>query len=184
MSLRQLEGERSGVRCLTHHFLAPLASNASTPSTDTVSSSSTYISANSSLSSPDDQIDTKPLKHTFAHTISANAIVKGPTGYDLVTFGEGGTNVMWLSRTDNSHPDSDDDDDDFDTHEFDKLEYKFWVATFPMADSTESGQEHVRRLRLPRTISPRVTAAMDLDDTQGVMCIATTHGEVFRLRFD
>lgn len=182
MSLRQLEGERSGVRCLTHHFLAPLASDASTPSTDTASSSSTYLSASSLLSSPDEPIDKKPLKHTFAHTLGGNAIVKGPTGYDLVTFGEGGTNVIWLARNDNSNLDS--DDDDFDPHEFDKLEYRFWVATFPTADSSKSGEEYVRRLRLPRTISPGVTAALDLDDTQGIMCIATTHGEVFRLRFD
>jgi hypothetical protein len=181
MSLRQLEDNTSRVRCLTHHFLTPLASSASTPSTDTGSSSSTYLSANCSLSAPDDPLDGGPVKHTFSHTLGLNAIVKGPTGYDLVSFGEGGTNVVWLARTDDSNSDS--DEEELESHEFDKLEYKLFVATFPTSHSSPRGQ-YVRRLRLPRIISPGTTAALDLDDTQGVLCIATTRGEVFRLRFD
>jgi hypothetical protein len=184
MSLRQLEEHGARVRCLTHHFLTPLASPSSTPSTETGSSSSTYLSASSSLSSPNEPLDERPVKHTFAHTLGFNAIAKGPTGYDLVSFGEGGTNAIWLARTDMSDLDSD-EDDILDSSEYDKLEFNFWVATFPTADHPSCrGRDYVRKLRLPRMISPGITAALDLDDTQGIMCIATTHGEVIRLRFD
>ncbi|KAG9123260.1 hypothetical protein FRC07_015178 [Ceratobasidium sp. 392] len=182
MSLRQLENESSKVRCLTHHFLTPLASPASTPSSD--STTSTYLSANSALSSPDDALDGAPLKHTFAHTLGINSIVKGPTGYDLISFGEGGTNVVWLARSDDTNLDSDDEDpEDIGDDELDKFEYTFYVATFPTCHAERRG-EYVRRLKLPRIISPSTVAALDLDDTQGTLCIATTHGEVFRLRFD
>ncbi|QRV98198.1 hypothetical protein RhiJN_26217 [Ceratobasidium sp. AG-Ba] len=182
MSLRHIEDNSSRVRCITHHFLTPLASPDTTPSSDTGSSASTYLSANTSLSTPEDPLDGSPLKHTFAHTLGINAIVKGPTGYDLISFGEGGTNVVWLARSDDTNIDSD-DDDELDEDEFDKLEYTFYVATFPTSHSNPRG-EYVRRLKLPRIIKPSLTAALDLDDTQGVLCIATTRGEVFRLRFD
>ncbi|CAE6412366.1 unnamed protein product [Rhizoctonia solani] len=179
MSLRQLENDSSQVRCLTHHFLTPLASPSSTPSTNTEGSASTYLSAHSSLSSPDEPLDDRPLKHTFAHTLEQNAIAKGPTGYDIVSFGEGGTSVVWLARTRSLDIDSDEDID-----EHDEKDLGFWVATFPAASPNSPFQNCVRRLRLPRTINPSLTAALDLDDTQGVLCIATTRGEVFRLRFD
>ncbi|KAH7334918.1 hypothetical protein B0J17DRAFT_720455 [Rhizoctonia solani] len=179
MSLRQLEDDSAQVRCLTHHFLTPLASPSSTPSTNTEGSASTYLSAHSSLSSPDEPLDDRPLKHTFAYTLEQNAIAKGPTGYDIVSFGEGGTSVVWLARTRPSDADSGGD-----VHEHDEKDLGFWVATFPAACPNSPFQNCVRRLRLPRTIDPGLTAALDLDDTQGVLCIATTHGEVFRLRFD
>lgn len=179
MSLRQLGDESTRVRCLTHHFLTPLAPPSAIPS-EVEPLALTYLSANPSVSSPKDPLDDNPVKHTFAHTLGLNAIAKGPTGYDLVSFGEGGTNAVWLARADVSDLEADDDEDDLESHEYDKVEFKLWVATFP----TGTNQEHVRKLRLPRTISPGVTAALDLDDTQGVLCIATTHGEVFRLRFD
>ncbi|CAE6341942.1 unnamed protein product [Rhizoctonia solani] len=179
MSLRHLEEDNEQVRCLTHHFLTPLASPSSTPSTDTGASSSTYLSANSSLSLPDDSLDDSPLKHTFAHTLEQNAIVKGPTGYDIVSFGEGGTSAVWLARnrTSNTGP-------GIDGNEHGGTNLEFWVATFPAASSTSFSEECVRKLRLPLIISPSHTAALDIDDTQGVLCIATTRGEVFRLRFD
>lgn len=176
MSLRQLDDDSTRVRCLTHHFLTPLAS----PSSDT----GPLAPANPSVSSPNEPLDDGPVKHTFAHTLGLNAIAKGPTGYDLVSFGEGGTNAVWLARADASDLESDDGEDSLESHEYDKIEFKFWVATFPTDASSHCGQECVRKLQLPRMISPKITAALDLDDTQGVLCIATTHGEVFRLRFD
>ncbi|CEL56537.1 hypothetical protein RSOLAG1IB_07886 [Rhizoctonia solani AG-1 IB] len=179
MSLRQLEEDNEQVRCLTHHFLTPLASPSSTPSTDTEASSSTYLSANSSLSQPHEPLDESPLRHTFAHTLEQNAIVKGPTGYDIVSFGEGGTSAVWLARNWLSDAAS-----STDSNEHDEANLEFWVATFPGASSTSFSQEYVRKLRLPPTINPSHTAALDIDDTQGVLCIATTRGEVFRLRFD
>lgn len=185
MSLRQLEDHGARVRCLTHHFLTPLAPpSSSTPSTDRRSSPSIYLSASSSLSSSGDPVDDRPVKHTFAYKLGFNAIPKGPAGYDLITFGEGGTSAVWLARADTSDLDSD-EEDILDSHEYDKVEFNFWVATFPTDNhSPRQDRDYVRKLRLPRTISPRITAALDLDDTQGVLCIATTHGEVFRLRFD
>ncbi|ELU42140.1 hypothetical protein AG1IA_03832 [Rhizoctonia solani AG-1 IA] len=179
MSLRQLEEDNGQVRCLTHHFLTPLASPSSTPSTDTSGSSSTYLSANSSLSSPQQPLDDSPLEHTFAHTLEQNAIAKGPTGYDLVSFGEGGTGAIWLAHSQTSSTDSSDDDD-----ESGEMDLEFWVATFASAKPNMVSQGYVRKLRLPRTINPSHTAALDIDDTQGVICIATVRGEVFRLRFD
>ncbi|KAG8698923.1 hypothetical protein FRC08_005629 [Ceratobasidium sp. 394] len=182
MSLRELEDNTSRVRCLTHHFVTPLASSASTPSSD--STTSTYLSANSALSSPDEPLDGAPLKHSFAHTLGADAIARGPTGYDLISFGEGGTNVVWLARSDDTNLDSEDEDpEDLEHDEYDKLEYTLYVASFPTSHAERRG-EYVRRLKLPRIINPSAIAALDLDDTQGVLCIATTRGEVFRLRFD
>ncbi|QRW25479.1 hypothetical protein RhiXN_07428 [Rhizoctonia solani] len=168
MSLRQLEEDNGQVRCLTHHFLTPLASPSSTPSTDTSGSSSTYLSANSSLSSPQQPLDDSPLEHTFAHTLEQNAIAKGPTGYDLVSFGEGGTGAIWLAHSQTSSTDSSDDDD-----ESGEMDLEFWVATFASAKPNMVSQGYVRKLRLPRTINPSHTAALDIDDTQGVICIAT-----------
>ncbi|KAG8733761.1 hypothetical protein FRC11_002830 [Ceratobasidium sp. 423] len=179
MSLRQLENDGAQVRCLTHHFLKPLASPSSTPSTNTRGSTSTYLSTNSSPSSPHEPLDDRPLRHTFAHILEQNGIAKGPTGYDLVSFGEGGTSVVWLARTRRSDTDFDDE-----VHEHDGADLEFWVATFPAASPNSPFQECVRRLQLPRTINPSLTAALDLDDTEGVLCIATTRGEIFRLRFD
>ncbi|CAE6415002.1 unnamed protein product [Rhizoctonia solani] len=178
MSLRQLEEDGAQVRCVTHHFLTPLASP-STPSTNTDGSTSAYLSANSSLSSPHEPLDDSPLRHTFAHTLEQNAIAKGPTGYDIISFGEGGTSAVWLAHTNRSGTDSDDE-----THDHDAADLEFWVATFPAASPNSPFQECVRRLRLPRTIDPSLTAALDLDDTEGVLCVATTRGEIFRLRFD
>ncbi|KAF8756578.1 hypothetical protein RHS01_04318 [Rhizoctonia solani] len=121
----------------------------------------------------------QPLEHTFAHTLEQNAIAKGPTGYDLVSFGEGGTGAIWLAHSQTSSTDSSDDDD-----ESGEMDLEFWVATFASAKPNMVSQGYVRKLRLPRTINPSHTAALDIDDTQGVICIATVRGEVFRLRFD
>ncbi|CAE6480932.1 unnamed protein product [Rhizoctonia solani] len=180
MSLRQLEDDSAQVRCLTHHFLAPLASPSSTPSTN-AESASTYLSENSSLSSPHQPLDNRPLRHTFAHILEQNAIAKGPTGYDIVSFGLGGTSAVWLAHTRTSDTDSDDETHE---HDSDRTDLEFWVATFPAASPNSPFKDCVRKLSLPRTINPSLTAAVDLDDTQGVLCIATTRGEVFRLRLD
>ncbi|CAE6411521.1 unnamed protein product [Rhizoctonia solani] len=179
MSLRQLEDDSAQVRCLTHHFLRPLALPSSTPLTNTEGSASTYLSANSSLSSPNEPLDDRPLRHTFAHTLGQNAIAKGPTGYDIVSFGLGGTSAAWLAHTRVSDTDSDDD-----SHERDGADLEFWVATFPAASPNSLFKDCVRRINIPRTVDPSLTAALDLDDTHGVLCIATTRGEIFRLRFD
>ncbi|KAG8743456.1 hypothetical protein FRC10_012036 [Ceratobasidium sp. 414] len=179
MSLRQLEDNTS-----TPSSDSTTPTSTTSTSTTSTSTTSTYISANSALSSPDEPLDGTPLKHTFAHTLGVDAIARGPTGYDLISFGEGGTNVVWLARSDDTNLDSDDEDPEELGHdEFDKSEYTLYVATFPTFHAKRRG-EYVRRLKLPRIINPDATAALDLDDTQGVLCIATTHGEVFRLRFD
>ncbi|CAE7153230.1 unnamed protein product [Rhizoctonia solani] len=179
MSLRQIENDNAQIRCLTHHFLTPLASPSLTPSTNTEGSTSTYLSATSYISSPHEPLDDRPLKHTFAHILEQNAIAKGPTGYDIVSFGEGGTSAVWLAHTRVSDTDSNND-----SHEHGGDDLEFWVATFPAASHNSPFKDCVRKLLLPRTIDPSLTAALDLDDTQGVLCIATTRGEVFRLRFD
>ncbi|QRV84163.1 hypothetical protein RhiJN_12179 [Ceratobasidium sp. AG-Ba] len=119
-------------------------------------------------------LSTDHHSNTFAHTLGINAIVKGPTGYDLISFGEGGTNVVWLARSDDTNIDSD-DDDELDEDEFDKLEYLL-RRNFP-----NLALQSARRIRkAPETSAyhkAKFNRGLDLDDTQGVLCIATTRGE-------
>ncbi|CAE6466509.1 unnamed protein product [Rhizoctonia solani] len=178
MSLRRSEDDGTQVRCLTHHFLRPLASP-SISLMNTEGPKPTYLPKNNCLSSPDQPLDDRPLRYTFTHALEQNAIAKGPTGYDVVSFGEGGTSAVWLAHTGTLNTDSDSD-----PYEHNRTDLEFWVATFPAASPNSPFRNGARRLSLPRTIDPSLTAALDLDDTQGVLCIATTRGEVFRLRFD